>query len=41
MASADNLPAANAKTYGEFVSLLKWAVPSIAIITLIVIFLIR
>jgi hypothetical protein len=40
MVSADNLPAANAKTYGEFVSLLKWAVPTVAVTALIVIFLI-
>jgi hypothetical protein len=40
MASADNLPAAKEKTYTGFVTLLKWSVPSIAIIALIVIFLI-
>jgi len=40
MASADNLPAANAKTYGGFISLLKWAVPTIAVLALIVILLI-
>jgi hypothetical protein len=40
MASADNLPAAKEKTYSGFVTLLKWAVPSIAIIALIVIILI-
>jgi hypothetical protein len=40
MASADNLPDANIKTYGSFIGLLKWAVPTIAILGLIVIFLI-
>ena len=40
MASADNLPAAKEKTYTGFVSLLKWAVPTIAVIALIVILLI-
>jgi hypothetical protein len=40
MASADNLPAANEKTYGGFIALLKWTVPTVAIIGLIVIFLI-
>jgi len=40
MASADNLPAAKEKTYTGFVTLLKWSVPSIAIIALIVILLI-
>jgi len=40
MASADNLPAANEKTYGGFITLLKWAVPTVAIIGLIVILLI-
>jgi hypothetical protein len=40
MASADNLPAANEKTYNSFVTLLKWTVPTVAIIGLIVIFLI-
>nr|WP_279323138.1 hypothetical protein [Altererythrobacter segetis] len=40
MASADKLPDANVKTYGSFVTLLKWAVPTVAIIGLIVIFLI-
>jgi hypothetical protein len=40
MASADNLPAANEKTYLSFVHLLKWAVPTAGIITLIVIILI-
>jgi hypothetical protein len=39
-ASADNLPAAKEKTYSGFVSLLKWFVPSVAVIALIVIFLI-
>lgn len=40
MASADNLPDANVKTYSGFVGLLKWAVPIAAILGLIVIFLI-
>ena len=40
MTSADNLPAAKEKTYLGFVSLLKWTVPTVAIIGLIVIFLI-
>jgi hypothetical protein len=40
MASADKLPDMNEKTYGSFVTLLKWTVPSIAVIGLIVIFLI-
>jgi hypothetical protein len=40
MASADNLPEANSKTYSGFVALLKWAVPVVAILGLIVIFLI-
>jgi hypothetical protein len=40
MASADNLPAANARTYGGFITLLKWSVPAIAVIALIVILLI-
>jgi hypothetical protein len=40
MASADNLPAAKEKTYNSFVTLLKWTVPTVAIIGLIVIFLI-
>lgn len=40
MASADNLPAANEKTYGGFVTLLKWSVPIIAVIALVVIILI-
>lgn len=39
MTSADNMKAAE-KTYGGFVGLLKWAVPSIALIALFVIFLI-
>jgi len=40
MAPAENLPSANAKTYGGFVSLLKWAVPTTAVLALIVILLI-
>lgn len=40
MAPADNLPAANEKTYSSFTTLVKWTVPTIAIIALIVIFLI-
>ena len=40
MAPADNLETAKAETYGSFVTLLKWTVPTIAIIGLIVIFLI-
>jgi len=40
MASADNLPAGKEQTYTGFVSLLKWAVPTIAILALIVILLI-
>lgn len=39
MAPADNIEAAK-KTYGGFVTLLKWAVPTIAIIALFVIILI-
>jgi hypothetical protein len=40
MVSADNLPDANVRTYGSFVTLLKWTVPTVAIIGLIVVFLI-
>jgi hypothetical protein len=40
MASADNLPAGKEKTYSGFVTLLKYTVPVVAIIGLIVIFLI-
>jgi hypothetical protein len=40
MASANKLPDANVRTYGSFVSLLKWTVPTVAIIGLIVVFLI-
>ena len=40
MASADKLPDMNGKTYGSFVTLLKWTVPIVAITGLIVIFLI-
>jgi hypothetical protein len=40
MASADKLPDMNEKTYGSFVTLLKWTVPIVAITGLIVIFLI-
>jgi len=39
MASADNMKAAE-KTYGGFVTLLKWTVPGIALLALFVIFLI-
>ena len=40
MASADNLPAAKEKTYTGFVTLLKWSVPAVAVIALVVILLI-
>lgn len=40
MASADNLPAAKEKTYLGFISTLKWSVPLVAIVALIVIILI-
>jgi hypothetical protein len=40
MAPADNLETAKIETYGSFVSLLKWTVPTVAIVGLIVIFLI-
>ena len=40
MASADNLPAEKESTYSGFVTLLKWTVPTVAIIGLIVVFLI-
>lgn len=40
MAPADNLETAKEKTYIGFITLLKWAVPTVAIIGLIVIFLI-
>lgn len=40
MTSADDLEAAKEKTYSGFVTLLKWAVPAIAIIALFVIYLI-
>lgn len=40
MASADKLPDMNEQTYGSFVTLLKWAVPTVAVIGLIVVFLI-
>lgn len=40
MTSADNIPAANEKTYSSFVTLVKWTVPTVAIIGLIVIVLI-
>ena len=43
MTSADDLPAvpaAKEKTYNSFTTLLKWTVPTVAIIGLIVIFLI-
>lgn len=39
MASGNDMKAAE-KTYGSFISLLKWSVPLIAIITLIVVVLI-
>jgi hypothetical protein len=39
MASANDMQAAE-KTYGGFISLLKWSVPIIALTALIVIFLI-
>jgi hypothetical protein len=40
MDALENVPAAKEKTYLDFVHLLKWAVPTIAIIGLIVIILI-
>ena len=40
MAPADNLEGAKIRTYGSFVTLLKWAVPIVAICALIVILLI-
>jgi hypothetical protein len=39
MGSANDMKAAE-KTYGGFISLLKWSVPLIAVIALFVIFLI-
>lgn len=39
MASANDMKAAE-KTYGSFISVLKWAVPLIAIITLIIVVMI-
>ena len=39
MASANDMDAAK-KTYGAFIGMLKWAVPAIAVIVLIVILLI-
>jgi len=39
MASSKDLKSAE-KTYGSFISLLKWSVPLIAIITLVVVVLI-
>lgn len=39
MASGNDMKAASA-TYGSFISLLKWSVPAIAIIALIVVILI-
>ena len=39
MASGNDMKAANA-TYGSFINILKWSVPSIAIIALIVVILI-
>jgi hypothetical protein len=40
MTAAENIPAGKEETYLGFVHLLKWAVPTAAIIGLIVIFLI-
>jgi hypothetical protein len=40
MAAADDFEAAKEKTYSGFTTLLKWSVPTIAIIALIVIILI-
>ena len=40
MDALDNVPAAKEKTYLSFTNLLKWAVPTIAIIGLIVIIII-
>ena len=39
MESANDLQALN-RTYGSFISMLKWSVPLIAVITLIVVMLI-
>ena len=39
MAAANDMKAAK-KTYGGFVTLLKWTVPSLAILTLLVILII-
>ncbi len=39
MASANDMNAAN-KTYGSFIGLLKWSVPLIAIIAMIIVILI-
>jgi hypothetical protein len=39
MAGADNMKAAN-RTYGSFIALVKWAVPIVAVVALIVIILI-
>ena len=39
MASANDMKAAE-KTYGGFLTLLKWTVPSLAILTLLVILII-
>ncbi len=39
MASANDMNAAK-KTYGGFISLLKWSVPLIAIITMLIVILI-
>jgi hypothetical protein len=40
MDASDNFEAAKEKTYSGFTTLLKWAVPTIAILALIVILLI-
>jgi hypothetical protein len=40
MASADELPAGKEQTYSGFIGLLKWSVPAIAVLALIVILLI-
>ncbi len=40
MASAEDLPDVNIRTYSSFVGTLKWVVPVAAILGLIVIFLI-
>ena len=40
MAATDNFEAAKEKTYSGFLTLLKWTIPTIGIIALIVIILI-